>query len=447
MLVRLKSCYLCSYHSNPQLELCKDSDSIFIVMICLVSLIVLVQAAFRSFTHKGLMFSCNGSSDYEWSVWIILGTQIATILIGSIGAWFRLITLMPHMKDDGLGLTWAYKGTEVIYENPLLNFISIKDGMLEVSIMLIYLVILLLTIVPYATVNWIRKRCFCILSKRKERNIDEIREFLHLIHETGQGLEEWTLQKGIRDMKQWMEPKRNSAAILSIEQFLSKACALPVPLIDQLKVFANGKKAYEVSSLSLVLITRIATVCVPDGGSLISKMVREIFDVIHFVEKKMSSTSFENNKSKLAKAAFEGPSSRDELLKVFKISDTEASQWNNDMDRVINAFGKLRDALPSDPVKEELCIITDFIIKHQNCISIEELDNFITQLFVEMLNEFLVRLPNAIDKEITESSPEDYEKVIRFSLKLLCKVESLKDCGYPIGTAIGTLITGSSNGE
>ncbi|KAK9159654.1 hypothetical protein Syun_005995 [Stephania yunnanensis] len=176
-------------------------------------------------------------------------------------------------------------------------------------------------------------------------------------------------------------------------------------------------------------------------------MVREIFDVVHFVEKKMSSTSFENNKSKLAKAAFEGPSSRDELLKVFKISDTEASQWNNDMDRVINAFGKLRDALPSDPVKEELCIITDFIIKHQNCRSIQELDNFITQLFVEMLNEFLAQLPNAIYKEITESGPEDYEKAIRFSLKLLCKVESLKDCGYPIGTTIGTLITGSSNGE
>ncbi|KAK9141164.1 hypothetical protein Scep_010845 [Stephania cephalantha] len=87
-----------------------------------------------------------------------------------------------------------------------------------------------------------------------------------------------------------------------------------------------------------------------------------------------SSTSFQNKKkSKLAKAAFQGPSSRDELLKVFKISDTEAAQ--------LNVLGKLRDALPSDPVKKELCIITDFIINHQCCRSIQELDNFITQLF------------------------------------------------------------------
>ncbi|KAK9138656.1 hypothetical protein Sjap_009250 [Stephania japonica] len=203
----------------------------------------------------------------------------------------------------------------------------------------------------------------------------------------------------------------------------------------------NSNKAYEVSSLSVVLLARIATVCSHSapGNASLSTILSEIFEVIHFVERKMnSSTSF-----KFAKAAFEGPSSRDELLKVFKISDTQVSQLNNDI-----VLERLKDALPADLVQEELHIITDFI-KHQNCRSIQELDNFITQLFVEILNEFLKQLPNAIYKEITESSLEDYEKVTRLSLKLLHKVESLEAYvpgSYPIGTTIDTLITNGSNG-
>ncbi|KAK9159650.1 hypothetical protein Syun_005991 [Stephania yunnanensis] len=448
MLVRLKSCYLCSYHSNPQLELCKDSDSIFIVMICLVSLIVLVQAAFRSFTHKGLMFSCNGSSDYKWSIWIILGTQIATILIGSIGAWFRLVTLMPHMKEDSLGLTWAKRDINVMSENSLLE-IGVKDDLVDTSILIIYLMILILTIVPFFTFHLVSEWCFIIFSKPKEKSIDEIEEFLHLIHETEQGLEEWTLRKGVRDMKTWTEPNRNDPAILNIKRLLSKARALPDPLINQLKDFGNIIKAYEVTSLSLVLLARIATVCVPHGGSL-SIVIGEIFEVIHFVERKMSSTSFENKKkSKFAKAASQGPSNRDDLLEIFGISNAEVLQTNYDIDQAMAVVRRLKDALPSDLVREELGILTSFI-QQQRYRSVEELNDYIEQLFVEMLTELLIQLPNAIYKEIIECNPEDYEKVIRFSLKLLCKVESLEafvQWSYPIGTYINDLITNSSDGE
>ncbi|KAK9159655.1 hypothetical protein Syun_005996 [Stephania yunnanensis] len=292
--------------------------------------------------------------------------------------------------------------------------------------------------------EWCRK---FIPSKHKDENIDGIEEYLHPIDESdAQGLEEWILRKGVRDMKQWMELNRSNELNHFIEQLFPNApCASPNLLINQLKnsTDSDSNKTYEVSSLSVVLLARIATVCSHSAPSL-TAVLSEIFEVIHFVENCISSTSFQNKKkSKFAKAAYQGPSSRDELLKVFKISDAEAAQ--------LNVLGKLRAALPSDdPVKEELCIITDFIITHQNCRSIQELDNFIPQLFVEMLNECLAQLPIAIYKEITVSCPEDYEKAIRFSLKLLCKVESLKNFvlwSYPIETTIDKLITDSSKGE
>ncbi|KAK9138496.1 hypothetical protein Sjap_009090 [Stephania japonica] len=72
MLERLKLCYLYAFHCNPQLVLCnKDVDSVPISALCIVSPVVLLQAAIRCFIHKEMMFPCKGSSDYEWSIWII----------------------------------------------------------------------------------------------------------------------------------------------------------------------------------------------------------------------------------------------------------------------------------------------------------------------------------------------------------------------------------------
>ncbi|KAK9159665.1 hypothetical protein Syun_006006 [Stephania yunnanensis] len=424
MLERLKLCYVYAYHSNPQLELCKDLDSSFIGILCVVSPVVLVQAAFRCFIRKEMMSPCSRSSDYEWSMRIILGTQIATILIGSLGTSFRLVTLAPYMDFDSFGLNWAYKDLSVIDNNPLDTWAVYNICLMQV---------------------WPRSRSSeC---KSKERNMDEIREYMHLIHDGEQGLEEWTLRKSVEGMKKWMELNKKNVLNRNIKRLLSDSPQLEETLLHKLKDFANYNKAYEVSSHSMVLLVRIATVCVDSTRSgPLRTILSEIFEVAHFVERKMSSTSFENKKkSKLAKAAFEGPSSRNDLLKVFKISNDEALQSCYNVDRTIAIVKRLKDALPEDLVREELGILTSFI-QHQNYRSVDELYGYIEQLFVNMLNEFLSQLPNAIYKEIIESNPEVYEEVIRFSLKLLCKVEALEpfvQWSYPIGTNINNLITDS----
>ncbi|KAK9116410.1 hypothetical protein Sjap_015357 [Stephania japonica] len=451
MLQRLKLCYLYAYHSNPQIELCKDMDSASLGVLCVVSLVVLLQAVFRCFIKKDMMFPCNGLSDYEWSTWIIVGTQIATILIGSIGTCFRLVTLVHHMKPESIGLTWADQDGQIVFKNPLLAT-SLKHSLIELPIYLMYLVFVCTNmpiIFIYVIVTGIWGEC------SEERNMDGIEEFSDLIHKGEGGLEGWIVRNCVADMKRWMELTKNDSPNHNTKQLLSKYSSLDGTLLVNLKDLANANKAYEVSSLSMVLLARIATVCSDSapGNASLSTVLTEIFEVIQFVERKMRFTSFKNKmKYKLAKAAMEGPSSRDNLLKVFNISDTEASQLNNDIHQVIDVLGGLKGALPDDIVKEELEIITDFI-RHRNLRSIQQIHDYIEHLFVDMLNEFLTQLPNAIYKEITESSLEDYEKVIRFSLKLLCKVESVEAFvqwsydSYPIGTNIKTLITNGSNGE
>ncbi|KAK9138668.1 hypothetical protein Sjap_009262 [Stephania japonica] len=284
--------------------------------------------------------------------------------------------------------------------------------------------------------------------------MDEIEEFSHLIHEGEQGLEGWILKNCVTDMKRWMDLNKNDSPNHNTKQLLSKYSSLDGTLLANLK---DSNKAYEVSSLSMVLLARIATVCSDSapGSASLATALRETYDVIRFVERKMRFTSFENKKKYvLAKAAMamEAPSSRDVLLKVFNISDIEASQLNDDIHHVIDVLGRLKGALPDDIVKDELEIITEFI-RHRNLRSIQQMHDCIEHLFVNMLNEFLTQVPNAIYKEITESSLEDYEKAIRFSLKLLCKVESVEAFvqwsydSYPTGTNIKTLITNGSNGE
>ncbi|KAK9138660.1 hypothetical protein Sjap_009254 [Stephania japonica] len=92
----------------------------------------------------------------------------------------------------------------------------------------------------------------------------------------------------------------------------------------------------------------------------------------------------------------------------------------------------------------ELAIITDFIVEHRDYSSIEDLYEFLEQMFVDMLNELLIQLPNAIYKSIVESSPEDFEERMKFVLEALLKIEQLEELvqwSFPSGTTITSLIT------
>ncbi|OVA05141.1 hypothetical protein BVC80_8895g7 [Macleaya cordata] len=76
-------------------------------MVCTVCLVVLVEAVLRTLAHKESKSSIIGKggvvSDYEWSVWIVVVTQLLTFLLGSLVVGLRWFTLVAHMNLVGLG--------------------------------------------------------------------------------------------------------------------------------------------------------------------------------------------------------------------------------------------------------------------------------------------------------------------------------------------------------
>ncbi|KAK9152843.1 hypothetical protein Sjap_000323 [Stephania japonica] len=67
-------------------------------------------------------------------------------------------------------------------------------------------------------------------------------------------------------------------------------------------------------------------------------------------------------------------------------------------------------------IAQEVSMIL-FFIQQKVYASMEELHGGFEQLFVDMLNECLAQLPDAILKEINESSAEDLEEKLRKSLE------------------------------
>ncbi|KAK9137822.1 hypothetical protein Sjap_008416 [Stephania japonica] len=167
----------------------------------------------------------------------------------------------------------------------------------------------------------------------------------------------------------------------------------------------------------------------------------------HFVDQKTSPSNPKNNLiSRLAKAMWIGHDFDVLLHKIFeKSKSTQAApEQKSQLDRAIMVIGGLKTALScAQFVRDEVGIITDFIIRHRVYSSIEELYELMEQLFVDMLNEFLIQLPNAIYKDIIESNPEDFEEKVKFGLEALLRVQKLEGLvqwSFPVETTITRLI-------
>ncbi|KAK9135138.1 hypothetical protein Syun_014468 [Stephania yunnanensis] len=439
MFKRLKLCYLYGYDSNPQIELCRDIDYALVAILCLFSLIVLGQAAFRSLVLKETTL-CHGLvSDYKWSIWITITTQIATSVIASIGATFRWFTLARHMDRGTMGINWPKKDVDdVILYNPLL-FSGFKDlqviqGVYGLNVIVV--LVELLVFKPFFLACKVAQK-FTMFNRNNEDQVDA-GEFEGLLDQGDRKLEAWLFRKGVEDMEKWMEKSRNGDSSYLSRLLSQTSTTTSTSLLSQLS-------PYEVSSLSLALLVRIAILSTaPDFSVPLKNSLSQVFEVIHFVEKKTQNTSFENKRrSKLAEAAFAGQEFNFDLFQVILKHDNGAVRSLQNLDFAMGIIQTLPRVLPSDAIEQDMVILTDFI-RNRTYGSLAELYAFFEQLFVEMLNKFLVQLPEAILKEINESNAENFEETVRFALKVLCKVESIEpyvQWVYPPGANNTDLIT------
>ncbi|KAK9134645.1 hypothetical protein Syun_013975 [Stephania yunnanensis] len=439
MFKRLKLCYLYGYDSNPQIELCRDIDYALVAILCLFSLIVLGQAAFRSLVLKETTL-CHGLvSDYKWSIGITIAAQIATSMIASIGATFRWFTLARHMDRGTMGINWPRKDVDdVILYNPLL-FSGFKDlhviqGVYGLNVIVV--LVELLVFKPFFLACKVAQK-FTMFNRNNEDQVDA-GEFEGLLDQGDRKLEAWLFRKGVEDMEKWMEKSRNGDSSYLSRLLSQTSTTTSTSLLSQLS-------PYEVSSLSLALLVRIAILSTaPDFSVPLKNSLSQVFEVIHFVEKKTQNTSFENKRrSRLAEAAFAGQEFNAYFFQVILEHDNGAVRSLQNLDFAMGIIQTLPRVLPSDAIEQDMVILTDFI-RNRTYGSLAELYAFFEQLFVEMLNKFLVQLPEAILKEINESNAENFEETVRFALKVLCKVESIEpyvQWVYPPGANNTDLIT------
>ncbi|KAK9116313.1 hypothetical protein Sjap_015260 [Stephania japonica] len=452
MLYRLKVSYLCSYNSNPQLMLCRMMLSAVVYALCMISLVVILKVTFQALVFKKSAYSEESVSVYKWSIRIIVVSQIITIVIGSLAITFRKFSLTGHLLYKMQILQNGVQDAEYILgTNPmfilgcLMCFITSWKAAVKIFVGLIAA----LVAIPFAVLDGLISRISyeyesrgggCLRSS-DDVNEEVMEEFIDFVGEGDMKLDEWTLRKGVNDMQRWVEKIRASNQLIKLLTKRTPSNQAESP-ISQLKAhYDSVNPGYQISCLSIVLLVRIATISIPSSlsGNLLSSL-DEVFEILLFVSRKMSSLSFENKRNSVIAKSLKAGGNFNYLLRKMakKFKNDEAFQSQSQFVKAMAIIKGLKEVLPSDYVRDELEMMTDFI-QCRAYETIEELYRYIEQLYVDMVKEFLFPLPKAILKEIVESNAEDIEKKVRFSLKVLCKMEPLEalvEWSFPVETTI-----------
>ncbi|KAK9130963.1 hypothetical protein Sjap_011450 [Stephania japonica] len=168
---------------------------------------MLVKVTIRFFVSKELEI-CRGSSDYKWSTRPIVASQVITVFIGCLGTAFRLITMAEHVQGDDIKYvcedfdddsSWVRHRVAATFLCPAILIAMLIEG---------------LTIAPYAFIAKLVKGC------REARKSDDrgcfnickpndedgaTKEFKDSVQAGEMGLDDWTLVRGVKDMKRWID--------------------------------------------------------------------------------------------------------------------------------------------------------------------------------------------------------------------------------------------------
>ncbi|KAK9159669.1 hypothetical protein Syun_006010 [Stephania yunnanensis] len=456
----LKKCYLLSYHFNPQFVLCRNVISILVAALCAICSVLLLEVSFRSLVSKKLEF-CEGQSlvsDYKWSMRTIVVSQIIAVLVGTSITIFRALTWFGHFDLKGFRLIDKKAGKEesIILKSPILFMSSleyfaaaVKLGLRTIfdcisSFISCFIILLYFCLEVCSEPGRLWCCNVCKTNVRTHRSDEELVEEFKDLTRVGRDmrLTWWTLWRGAKDMRKLMQ---NAKTLNELAQLLSRTPPSDQnkSLVSMLKTHYEFSRWFETSSISIVLLVRVATISIPSSlSNSLSKAFGEVFEIVHFVDRQMSSSPLSLMENfKLAKSLWESRNFNKLLLsKIVEKIGKEAFEAGSHLEQAIMIIQGLHEAIPSDYVWDELKLMTEFILQSTQAYgSVDELYGYIEQLFVGMLNEFLMQLPIAIFKYINERHAEDYEGRVKFALKLICKIELLEghvQWSFPPGSSI-----------
>ncbi|KAF5179331.1 transmembrane protein [Thalictrum thalictroides] len=444
MMHRLKLVYMYGYNNSPQFFLCTYLTRDVICLLCVVCLVVIMQAACRSLS----LVYCPGSSDYNWSIWIIVLCQVLTIMLGSFATIFRWLNLYFSKYAFGRGEEHAEVIDEIRMNPLLLMRTSLWDRCIRVGqniiwrvFIMVYLVLAPLEKLPRALVSFYFKP-----KPKFEGNEEAAEEYKDLFYHSEYRLvDEWSLDISIKELTRWIKVSK-SASLKYLPQLLSKTLPSSRPYDHTDMEFKDQQDSITVSSLSLVLLVRIAQVSLPpELTESLLLAYTECHEIIGFIHNRINEVNFENQKISMhADAVWRGKGFGSLLPERYRIDSGQTDKAGL-LDCALVIIRVLQNDFPHQGsyVMLNVKAISNFVTR-QNYSCIEDLYNYIEQIFVDMVHIYFAQLPHAIFKDVNDSPVEEFEGRTRNAIRFLCQLESLEDqiqWSFPVGTNILRLIT------
>ncbi|KAK9140721.1 hypothetical protein Scep_010402 [Stephania cephalantha] len=310
---RAKSWYISSCTNNPQLLLCTTPFSSAIGPICIMCSLVLLQATYRSIVVRNLRF-CEGISDYRWSIWIIVITQILTTAFGALAIAFRWLAVVCHLNTDHLfGIVFELQDLR-------LQFSFIKRSLRTSTMVLskfilksgLFFLLLLIHAPIFVAATYISDR-----RGNLGRSADRARENTVSLglwredfeFETLDRLSQRAIMICVNSMNKWMNVERDPPPYHHMVQLLSRCHHSTAPqLLNRFLHFGNNEqRRNKVTCFSMVLLVKLVAASVP--SNLTKSMIDalgEAFEIVYYVDKKMNVESADSRNRHLAKLLLKG---------------------------------------------------------------------------------------------------------------------------------------------
>ncbi|KAK9081312.1 hypothetical protein Syun_030675 [Stephania yunnanensis] len=229
---------------------------------------------------------------------IVAVSQIIAIAVASLAIAFRRFGLEAGRRLHQYGVLEdeVQDGESIIISNLMfgLDYLLWFRYFWKVVLMIIVLSISFWIAIPCLVLNWlvwsVTYEWDC-----KDEHEEAREEFKDLIGEGDRKLDAWTLRNGADGMQRWIEKPKALNELIKLLSTNPPSLEIDQSPICQLKAHYDlVRSGYQISSLSILLHVWIATVSTPCplNGSLLNSL-DEVFEILHFVDRKMSSMSFE----------------------------------------------------------------------------------------------------------------------------------------------------------
>ncbi|KAK9138307.1 hypothetical protein Sjap_008901 [Stephania japonica] len=480
----LKRCYIHSYITDPQLVLCRFSNSTTVGVLCTICFAVLSETAIRAYSlDKGL----KGDSDYKWSAWVVVGLQMFTLLVGTLAIVCRGLALASQMHSlllialkrstlleslNAFLLThrnWNLYLKTLNHSRIIFQIFQIMENILDSSL---FLVGIWVDSVNKLTLVAIRMaRDFFALTMKKTRIIDGFRlskrrgviEDLNdddddnkIILKLKKEFDDDGLDKYMSQIPNFYSEFLLRKGFLDMEMCIKKHSTYPMhPLLDFLRketLDDSMKLLMQISKnsdelLLLVCLVRMANSLAPSLRIVsLASALDQAFEIIVFIhEKTHAITALKAIKVNLAKDIWKNKHIRNHWFQTYVIKHLKSGGCNS---HVRDRVAELHDKYLTNIVMQELHDIINIIgdprldaIRSTNG-SIEELYDHIERLFAELLHSFFDQLPDAIFNSLNESVPAvEFQENVKTSMKIIARfkdVDPLHYANHKIGSFMTT---------